>query len=141
MLKISLQVNPFPNSVALNGFQAQSGVKYYIYSDVVNPKVPTHFGLNGVFQTRNESQPPYEYLGSNIAATFQDGTYTIQLKDSTGAIIDSATFICGTIVTPPPSREDLIPYAPGVFGQIDPSTNRMYVKTATREYWALVNPI
>lgn len=134
MIKVSTSPNPFPNSLSLSGFQGLPNTKYYIYSDVVNPKVPTHFGLDGVFQTRNESSPPYEYLGSNIAATFTNGEHIIELKNASGTIIDSAKFTIGT-VTPPPTNEPIIEE------WVNPSTLTYNVRTASGTYSAPITKI
>ncbi len=99
MLKYSLTSN-LANPITLNGATLPTGQKSFIFTDVVAPKTPLHFGLDGVFQTRNESSAPFEYLGTNTPATFTDGTHKIEVKDSTGAIIDSATFTSGS-GTPP----------------------------------------
>lgn len=107
MLTFSLSSN-LSSPTALNGATLIGGSqKYYIvFTDLVTPKTPMHFGLDGVFQTRNESQQPYMYLGDGVGATFTDGVHTIQVKDSTGLIIDSATFTVGS-TTPPTTKEQV----------------------------------
>ena len=99
ILKVSLSANPFPNSVPLNGFKAESGEKLYIYWDGTG-KTPFTFQPSG----QRESGAPYEYLGGKPVA-FPDGTHTVTITDGNNVLIGTATFTVGTIVEP---QEDVI---------------------------------
>jgi len=100
-LKVSLSANPFPNSVPLNGFKAESGAKLYIWWDGTG-KTPFTFQPSG----QRESGAPYEYLGGKPVA-FPDGTHTVTITDGNNVLIGTATFTVGTIVEPP-VQEDVI---------------------------------
>lgn len=97
MLKVSLSPSPFPNAVALNGYNAATGAKLYIYWDG-GGQAPFVFSPSG----QKESQVPIEYKGGQ-PATFPDGTHTVSVKDATGAILGAATFTVGA-VSPPPAE-------------------------------------
>lgn len=100
-LKVSLSANPFPNSVPLNGFKAESGAKLYIWWDGTG-KTPFTFQPSG----QRESGAPYEYKGGQ-SVVFPDGTHTVTITDGNNVVIGTATFIVGTIIEPP-AKESVI---------------------------------